>query len=51
VRITKAKEVLDQYEEGAITWVEAVRWIMAQTTKEDLAEFTQFVKPDGAWPF
>ena len=50
---TKLPEVWRQYVDGAITFVEYVRYAMACVTLEDVEQFKQYTTKDvqTGWPF
>lgn len=52
-RLEKSRFAFKQWEEGCITHLELVRFLMAQTTVEEVEEFLRVLdgKPDGLWPF
>lgn len=52
--VNRLKDTLSQYEDGAITYVEFVRWALAQVTEEDVREHNQrghFDEFSAEWPF
>ena len=52
----KTKQAWEQYQEGAITYVEFVRFAWSQVTEEDVKDHNQYADPEDVgrnaeWPF
>ncbi len=42
---------IDQWMDGAITFIEMVRFLSSTVTKEEVEEFNQFLEPKAEFPF